>query len=729
MVDTLLSEAILHNDERTVLQLIQNGTRDRDLVSLFSIICRKGMIIAVRLILHKGIVNAENIDEQDFDGSTALYCACQANKFDIAKILMQYGAKHIPNRDETTPLHWAAYHGNIDVIEFMIEKKIIDKSSIDLHNRSYETPLHWACWQNKPDTAKMLIRLEAKNVRNKHGNTPFFRAAFFGMTEVIELMLEKGIVDVDNIDALHYINQTALQAACSQGRSDTAKMLIHLGAKNSRDQLGSTPLHWAACRGMIEVIQLMFEKGLINESNINAQDDCLQTPLYRACYSGERDIAKLLIKHGGVNMAEQNASTPLRAASLLGMADVIELMLEKGIVNKFNINARTDIGMTALGAAFIARHETTVVKLLIKWGADILGTEINGFQLIKTIRAYKTGALAADDTTEYLLAMMNDLMQGGDVKEHLLSNPMYNEAVQASKIKEIFANDSEGSQKIHYISQNDAIKYINKEFIPADIKNKLLLNAINWHKNNHIFDQETFDKIQHPEMLSHKYIALIKQMDMTDPNFKTLAQGVETSSHVFTTIMSYMLNWTTGKYENKIDTFNKFYNKHTSEELQNNKLLSLIDYISHISESKGKEGIEAVQCIFDNFDDDNGTIFNKAQGLYNEFACFRSRFTYSKYQQMVEIVSQLEEEAQKEAKDYLNEWHKHHKNTLTIYNNIFNLTIRSFASELEATCSTVCNNDTNITTKMTQEEWNDMGTLLGQMYKSLVCVLSIDLIP
>jgi len=57
----------------------------------------------------------------------------------------------------------------------------------------------------------------------------------------------------------------------------------------------STPLHWAAFSGHVEVSKLL----LANKAEVNAKRTDGKTPLGVAKYMGRNDVVELLRQHGG----------------------------------------------------------------------------------------------------------------------------------------------------------------------------------------------------------------------------------------------------------------------------------------------------------------------------------------------------------------------------------------------------------------------------------------------
>jgi ankyrin repeat protein len=99
--------------------------------------------------------------------------------------------------------------------------------------------------------------------------------------------------NVDWQDEDNY-NSTPLHWAASWGRLEIAKMLIDAGADVNVQTNGETPLHRAAGRGEVEIARMLIDAG----ANVNVQDNGDWTPLHRAASRGEVKVARMLIGAG-----------------------------------------------------------------------------------------------------------------------------------------------------------------------------------------------------------------------------------------------------------------------------------------------------------------------------------------------------------------------------------------------------------------------------------------------
>ena len=162
--------------------------------------------------------------------------------------------------------------------------------------------------------------------------------------------------------------------ACETGDIEYLRSLPAGEDWDQRDaQFGDTPLHIAIKSGQFELVRYLLEKGADvkarnddgsnNRSNnsivrfliehgadVNKRNIHNETPLYKACLSGDIDIARRLIDAGAdPNAADKNGWTPLhwacrRAAVIFQDDDLVRLLIENGA----DAGARDDNGETPL---------------------------------------------------------------------------------------------------------------------------------------------------------------------------------------------------------------------------------------------------------------------------------------------------------------------------------------------------------------------------------------------
>ena len=90
------------------------------------------------------------------------------------------------NNDGDTPLHLAAWYGNLDRV-----KELLNKSAdVRVKNLNGKTPLHYAVQQGHLEIVQLLVFQGADvNAKDNFGDTPLHMAAYYNMTDEIARFL------------------------------------------------------------------------------------------------------------------------------------------------------------------------------------------------------------------------------------------------------------------------------------------------------------------------------------------------------------------------------------------------------------------------------------------------------------------------------------------------------------------------------------------------------------
>jgi ankyrin repeat protein len=264
------------------------------------------------------------------------------------------------------------------------------------------------------------------NGKDNDGNGALHAAAFLGRTEVVELLLEKGVdanfknnkgeTPTDSLNAdwgttqfiagllQIQIDQQSIQA----GRNKSAALLAKRGGKVGAGAVGG------AAGGLIGAIRKQdaaeVKKMLADKVDPNAPDQQLgMTPLAWAAAVGNVEIAGLLLERGAqVNGKNGDGATPLHVASFLGRAGVVELLLaKKGDPNARNTKGETPLVLAQVPASLVPivagalrlevdqntveQGRPKVIELLEKGGAKTTG--VGGSKLIAAIRKQDVAAV------------------------------------------------------------------------------------------------------------------------------------------------------------------------------------------------------------------------------------------------------------------------------------------------------------------------------------------------
>lgn len=173
---------------------------------------------------------------------------------------------------------------------------------------------------------------------------------------------------------------TAFMTAVWNGKDRCADALVNAGADiNALDTGGNSVLSHACIRNEPECIKRILKYG----PNLDLCETNGDSPLYKAVKENNPECVKLLLDAGAnVNKKGAGGWTPLHRASRQTGCDMcVKLLIEAGA----DINIKDNWGRTPLYIAAESRL-VSVMKSLIKAGADPLIQGISGFDSIQTLK-------------------------------------------------------------------------------------------------------------------------------------------------------------------------------------------------------------------------------------------------------------------------------------------------------------------------------------------------------
>jgi ankyrin repeat protein len=125
-----------------------------------------------------------------------------------------------------------------------------------------------------------------------HAIHKLWLAAYFGLPDIITVMLEKGV----NVLTKTGYGETALHPAARCGNETAIELLLRAGADiNAINESRNSPLLIATGRGaQLVVVQTLLENG----ADVAAKDDHELTALHHVARNGPEAVVKLLLEKG-----------------------------------------------------------------------------------------------------------------------------------------------------------------------------------------------------------------------------------------------------------------------------------------------------------------------------------------------------------------------------------------------------------------------------------------------
>lgn len=306
------------------------------------------------------IASGANVNESDFNGTTALSLALLSSQQKITDYLFEHGAD--PNADKKL-IRDLIRKGDIKTIERLLN----NGANIDgPHNTIWpdEIPLLEAIQSKKTDIALMLIKRGANvNIEPKRKDrdfeNPLSLAAYDqNMTLVLKSLLEAGADP--NIQVI--LDSTPLQNASKINNVDAVRLLIKKGANvNAADSDGITPLIASLSdKKRNKTKELETVKTLIaNGADFNRPYQSLQyseshvyngnSLLHYAIISGTPETIKYLLSLKlNINLQNKRGVTPLHYAANQRQTNNFELLLKNGANPRIKNNDGKDPIFVAL---------------------------------------------------------------------------------------------------------------------------------------------------------------------------------------------------------------------------------------------------------------------------------------------------------------------------------------------------------------------------------------------
>lgn len=376
----------------------------------------------------------------------------------------------IIGNDGKTPLHFAAEHGNLSLVNSLLIQPNVDVNALDIHN---QTPLHFAykSLEKNPQTFNNQII----NSLLKHNANP-------------DIVLNKN-------------DETPLTIATQYGNYDLVASLVEKGAQvNIADHNKKTPLHFAFESLLLPENHAKFnskiaEKLLDHGASHNIFiGNNLETPLTLALKNSEYDLANFIISKNYTNIINTNnlEETPFSIVihNILQEKDdekqegnytILKNLLAHGV----NINACiTKCKRTALIQA-VLKEDLKLVTFLLENDADVSIPSQNGYEneretatRVATEKILKCKSPEQITVSHTILAKLLDHRKKDEIEKYFTLNYFKNPLIESINKKDFILTNLLLEHKVDindYDNDKDtpliaALREALKTSDPKDIK-------------------------------------------------------------------------------------------------------------------------------------------------------------------------------------------------------------------------------------------------------------------
>lgn len=370
----------------------------------------------------KEILNADNVNEIDSAGNTALHCAAEMDNGELVEYLLSIGAdSSIRNRCGDTAIHIAVNNkcaiaagilakiGNDiftkdavgeSAIVIALSKggavmsAVINETTAQILDSSANTILHYIVLAGNEAALDDYIR---KNLplspQNSEGKTPLMlawnQAGSFAVVKAgAKLVLAGARLTQGDLSYFESAlksgdmmmrfssGQTPLYIAATRGHAGVVAYIVKelparsfAGTLSSilsvRGKNGETPLHKAVLGGNLDVVRLLLESG----ADANISDDTGRTPALLPVSGSDRyEIFRVLLEHGAsFSLTDKNGNGIFHVASESGYE---KKLLEFFLQSNIPVDKKNNKGVTPLSIA-VERKNPEHILFYTKNGADI----------------------------------------------------------------------------------------------------------------------------------------------------------------------------------------------------------------------------------------------------------------------------------------------------------------------------------------------------------------------
>ncbi|XP_062500548.1 putative ankyrin repeat protein RF_0381 [Corticium candelabrum] len=432
-----------------------------------------------------------------------LHWAHKNSRVDVIRKIVGQGTE-VKDRLGRTLLHYAADHGNCDVVDVLLSKKADVNASDKCGNKPFDLALrkghlstavrlvfaservedltvktrplvfHWACKNKRVDVARNIVEHHGTEWKDKDGRDALDIVAVYDNVDIADIILKRRLPDGNDVE-------TSVSMSMEDVAVETRCVVLHWAHKNSRvdvirkiveqgtevkDRLGRTLLHYAADHGNCNVVDVLLSK----KADADASDNDGNKPFDFALRNGHMLAAGQLML--AIQLVEDVALENVWKLLLWACRNEVDVATK--IAEKFCQSVEKESGNTLLHfAAQLDHHEA--VECLLEKKADADAKDKDGKKPFDL--AVRKGHMSTANRLFSIMQSVEDVALENVWK--LLQWACRNEVDVATKIAEKFCQSVEkesGRTLLHFSAQLDhreAVECLLEKKADADAKDKV----------------------------------------------------------------------------------------------------------------------------------------------------------------------------------------------------------------------------------------------------------------
>ena len=342
-----------------VERLLQAGAdwkeKDNEGWAVLHCACQKNKKEIVKVLIDKVLGRQKDlkafVQEMTNEGVTAAYIAAQNGFDDILQLLLPYcDLLNSFECEGSSPIHVASQSGHTKVVETLL-KHCPDLIDIEAKNETGWSAIHFACQENRVDVLKVLVDNGVKLDKvTKEGHTALHIAA-----------------DAANLDCINFL----LNAF-----KDPLKIVL------ARNHMGWNAFHYVAQNGNIDIVSAILKRF---EVNFPDSEDCCKKIVNSRTKDGESCLL-LAVMNNNKNICErilQYYNKDYKEA--VAERTVEDITDKKKQADGNDKEVSNELLTLWVLQASLENEKDDIMKLLIDNGLDLNAKDENGWSILSFI--------------------------------------------------------------------------------------------------------------------------------------------------------------------------------------------------------------------------------------------------------------------------------------------------------------------------------------------------------